>query len=289
MFGPKVDYWLLRPFVHSRNRATEEELDAAGTTSSLDPREVDAKLPKILERFEGHLPVSRRLRYLDMGCGSGELTLGLARAGMANIVGVDFLPRFIEAARANARAAGMEDRVRFISADLRTWNPPSKFDVVFSFDAFEHIGNPRAFLHRMQDFLAPGGIAVVSFGPLFHSPFGDHMSEFFRVPIPWRGALFSDEAVLRLRREFYRPTDPARSLNEIAGGLNQMKYSDFLRDAEAAGWRFRYLRTNAFLRNGLLRKISDLTSRTRGMRDYVVHNVYAVMEPAAPVALRHAA
>lgn len=289
MFGPTVDYWLLRPFVHARNRATEEELDQAGTASSLDPHEVDAKLPKLLGRFGGHLPVSSRLRYLDMGCGSGELTLGLARAGMKNIVGVDFLPRFIESARANARAAGLEQQVRFECADLRTWNPPHPFDVVFSFDAFEHIGNPRAFLQRMQDFLAPGGIGVVSFGPLFHSPFGDHMSEFFRVPIPWRGALFSDEAILRLRREFYRPTDPARALNEIAGGLNQMKYSDFLRDAEAAGWRFRYLRTNAFLRNPLLRKVADLTSSTPGVRDYVVHNVYAVMEPVATERLRHAA
>jgi 2-polyprenyl-3-methyl-5-hydroxy-6-metoxy-1,4-benzoquinol methylase len=250
---------------------------------------VDAKLPKILGRFEGHLPVSSRLRYLDMGCGSGELTLGLARAGMTNIVGVDFLPRFIASARAHARAAGMQDRVRFVSADLRTWTPPHRFDVVLSFDAFEHIGNPRAFMQRMQDFLAPGGIAVISFGPLFHSPFGDHMSEFFRVPIPWRGALFSDEAILRLRREFYRPTDPARRLNEIAGGLNQMKYSDFLRDAEAAGWRFRYLRTNAFLRNPLLRKVADITSSTPVLRDYVVHNVYAVMEPRVAMPLRQAA
>ena len=277
MLGSRIDYWLLRPFVHSRNRATEEELDRDGC-SSLSPGEIDSKLPRILDRFEGQLPLSPRLRYLDMGCGSGELTLGLARAGARDIVGVDFLPRFVELARAQAREAGLEHSVRFECADLRTWQPPHRFDVVFSFDALEHIGRPRGFLARMHDFLAPGGVAVISFGPLFHSPFGDHMDEFFRMPIPWRGALFSEQALLRLRREFYRPTDPAERLEDIAGGLNGMKYSEFLRYARETGWRFRYLRTNAFLTQPALRKVSEAAAETPLVRDITAHNVYAVME-----------
>jgi len=282
MFGEKLDYLLLRPFAHGENRATEEELNQRGSSSLLGDQVV-TKLPRIIERFDGNFPISKTLRYLDMGCGSGELTIALSKLGVRHIVGVDIMPRFIEAARRNAAAAGVGSDVRFECADLHTWEPPEKFDVIISFDALEHIANPKDFMATMAKFLAPGGIAVLSFGPLFHSPFGDHMGEFFRVPLPWRGALFSEAAIMRLRREFYRPTDRATGYSDIAGGLNLMRYSSFLRFTEETGWNFRYLRTNTFLRNPLLRRVSALLSATPGIQNYVIHNVYAVLTRPAEV------
>lgn len=279
MFGETVDYLVLKSMAHAENRATEEDLNRDGS-SSLMPGQQGTKLAKVLERFEGRFPMKPGLRYLDMGCGSGEITLELARALGGGVTGVDFLPRFVERARAQAEAQGLESAVTFHCADLHAWQPPHPFDVVFSFDALEHIADPRAFMARMADFLAPGGVAVMSFGPLFHSPFGDHMSGFFRHQVPWRGVLFSEQAVMRVRREFYRPTDPARRYQEVAGGLNLMRYSEFLEHARATGWRFRYLRTNAFLRNPALRGINDTVCSLPGVRDYFIHNVYAVMERA---------
>jgi SAM-dependent methyltransferase len=276
MLGASLDYRLLRSLAHSRHRYSEEELDAR-RSSSLNAGQETTKLGKILRRFEGRFPLDPTLRYLDMGCGSGEVTLGLAALGL-DVTGVDVLPRFIASARANAQASVYQDRVTFHCADLRYWTPPVKYDVLLSFDALEHIAEPRAFMARMADFLAPGGIAVLEFGPLFHSPFGDHMYDFFEVQIPWRGILFSEEAMLRVRRECYRPTDGATSYGEIAGGLNLMRYSEYMRYAKETGWRFRYLRTNAFLQGGPLRWLSDTLCRTPVIRDYVVHNVYAIME-----------
>ena len=285
MFGKNVDYWILKRLAHGRNRATEEELDQNGC-SSLTLEQMGAKLPRVLDRFEGHLPLSPDLHYLDMGCGSGELTLGLAQHGVKHIVGVDFLPRFVELARRNAESASAHADVSFECADLHTWNPPRKFDVVLSFDALEHIDKPGEFLVTMSRFLAPGGKAVLSFGPLFHSPFGDHMYEFFKVQIPWRGALFSEEAMMRVRREYYRPTDPAVRYSQVAGGLNLMRYSEFLRHARAAGWEFEFLQTNAFLRQRALKRLSNAVCKLPVVQDYVVHNVYAVMtrDPAADAA-----
>ena len=276
MLGEKVDYWILKALADGRHRATEDELDQDGC-SSLTAEQMGAKLPRVLERFEGHLPLSPDLHYLDMGCGSGELTLGLARHGAKHIVGVDYLPRFVELARRNAQNASIHADVAFECADLHTWNPPRKFDVVVSFDALEHIDDPGGFLKTMSRFLAPGGKAVLSFGPLFHSPFGDHMYEFFSVQIPWRGALFSEAAMMRVRREYYRPTDPAVRYTEIAGGLNLMRYSEFLRHARATGWEFEFLQTNAFLRHRALKRLSNAVCKVPVLQDYVVHNVYAVM------------
>jgi SAM-dependent methyltransferase len=283
MLGETLDYLFLRSLAHRRNLATEEQLDLLfSRTSARAIEEAMPKLRKFVDRFEGHLPIQPGLHYLDMGCGSGELTLALARLGIKRITGVDFLPRNIDRAQALGRSTGASRDVRFICQDLRAWVPEEKYDVLLSFDAFEHIDDPGMFLRKMADFLAPGGIAVVAFGPLFHSPFGDHMWDFFRLQIPWRGVLFSEKALLRVRRECFRPTDPASSYREIAGGLNLMRYSGFLRHAADTGWEFDYLAVNTFLnRLPPLRFISNAVMRIPSMRDYFVHNVYAVLRRAA--------
>jgi len=172
--------------------------------------------------------------------------------------------------------------VQFVCCDLRAWVPEEKYDVLLSFDALEHIENPEAFLRKMTDFIAAGGIAILAFGPLFHSPLGDHMWDFFRLQIPWRGVLFSEQAVLRVRRECFRSTDPASSYREIAGGLNLMRYSEFLKHVRDTGWEFDYLAVNTFLKRlPPLRFISDVVLRFPVVRDYFVHNVYAVLRRAA--------
>jgi SAM-dependent methyltransferase len=281
MLGEKVDYRLLKPLAHRRNFATEAELDARAVETS--PQAFDAQMPKmekLLGRFGSHLPIDAHKSYLDMGCGTGELTLALAGMGAGRITGVDFLPRSIETARVHTARIGA-DNAQFVCADLHEWVPPEKYDVLLSFDAFEHIDEPRVFLRRMKQLAAPDGRAVLSFGPLFHSPLGDHMWGFFRVQVPWRGVLFSEDAILRVRREYFRPTDPARRLSDIAGGLNRMRYSEFIGHVRATGWEFDYLAVNTFLREGsLARRVSDALARVPGLRDFVPHNVYAVLRPA---------
>ncbi len=283
MLGATVDYFILRGLAHSRNLATEEQLDFRSKRVSAEAFEEEMpKFRKILRRFEGHLPVDPGLRYLDMGCGTGQLTIAFAKLGVKRITGVDFLPRHIERAQAYARLTGTGQGVQFICRDLHAWVPAEKYDVLLSFDAFEHIEDPEAFLRTMTDFIAPGGIAVLTFGPLFHSPYGDHMWDFFRLQIPWRGVLFSEQALLRVRREFFRPTDPANGYREIAGGLNLMRYSNFLRYVRDTGWEFAYLSVNTFLKPvPLLRFLSDMVMRVPVLRDYFVHNVYAVLRRAA--------
>ncbi len=282
MFGETVDYLLLRILAHRRNFATEEQLDArARRVRPLPLEAASPKLTKLLRRFDGHLPVDARLRYLDMGCGNGALTLALARLGVGHITGVDFLPRHIDMARTRAAALGASN-ASFVCADLHTWQPQEKFDVLLSFDAFEHIDRPREFLGEMKRFAGEGCLAAIAFGPLFHSPFGDHMGDFFRLQLPWRGLLFSEHALLRVRREYFRPTDPARRLSEVAGGLNQMRLSEFLEHVRATGWRFEYLAVNACLRGRpLLRRISDALANWPVTRDFIAHNVYAVIRPVA--------
>jgi SAM-dependent methyltransferase len=53
----------------------------------------------------------------DLGCGDGRVVIEAARRG-ARGVGVDIDPARVREARANARAAGVEDRVTIVEGDL---------------------------------------------------------------------------------------------------------------------------------------------------------------------------
>jgi ribosomal protein L11 methylase PrmA len=53
----------------------------------------------------------------DLGCGDGRIVIGAAQRG-ARGVGVDIDPERVREARANARAAGVEDRVEIREGDL---------------------------------------------------------------------------------------------------------------------------------------------------------------------------
>ena len=54
----------------------------------------------------------------DLGCGDGRIVITAAQKYGARAVGVDIDPRRIEEATANAKAAKVTDKVRFIEGDL---------------------------------------------------------------------------------------------------------------------------------------------------------------------------
>ena len=72
-------------------------------------------------------------RVLDIGCGRGPDSLGIAMAIECQVLGIDECPDWIKEARRAARALGLEKRARFRAAslpqDLRKLGEAS-FDVV---------------------------------------------------------------------------------------------------------------------------------------------------------------
>ena len=277
MLGETIDYLILRSLSHSRNIATEEDLnDRARSESSFSIDEAEFRLRKLLRRFEGHFPINEEFRYLDIGCGTGDITIALARAGAKYVTGLDIMPRNIVTAEVYAKQMEVQNTVRFICDDIHSWKPPDRYDVILSHEALEHIEDPKGFLQRLGQLVEPNGVAVLAFGPLFHSPFGDHMRNFFRVQIPWRGVIYSEKAVLRLRRERFRPTDSAACYQEIAGGLNLMRYSEFLEYVDDAGWEFDFLTVNPQLKRfGPAIHLSNLLMRMPLLKDYFALSVYA--------------
>jgi ubiquinone/menaquinone biosynthesis C-methylase UbiE len=106
----------------------------------------------LLER----VAVAAPWRLLDLGCGTGELTIPLSRQ-MAEVDAVDVSAEMIELARAKAARAGAGS-IRWIVGRAEDFTaPPAQFDIVTSGAAF-HWMDRRTLAARIMTWLRPGGV-----------------------------------------------------------------------------------------------------------------------------------
>src|SRR6478736_3871228 len=104
---------------------------------------------------------------VDLGCGPGPLTLGLAdRWPQARIIGVDSSPHMLEQARAADPAA----RVEWIEADVASWQPPAGVDVIVTNATLQWVPGHLDLLPRWVDALAPGGWFAMQVPGNFDAP-----------------------------------------------------------------------------------------------------------------------
>src|SRR5271166_601413 len=131
--------------------------------------------PRLYNRFRAYRaePFAMILRRLvigpgesivDLGCGSGENTVELARrAESGSVLGIDSSPAMI--AGANKLRATLDprlaDRVRFEHADLATFDRYRRFSIALSNAALHWASDHRACLALWYKALKPGGWLVV--------------------------------------------------------------------------------------------------------------------------------
>ncbi len=107
------------------------------------------------------LPVSAGDRVLDVGCGFGDTAIKLARlvGPSGEVVGVDCCDVFLDYARRDAKAAGL-DNISFLRGDAEIALPDGQFDFVFSRFGTMFFANPVAGLRNMRKALKSGGRMV---------------------------------------------------------------------------------------------------------------------------------
>ncbi|MGE3547411.1 MAG: class I SAM-dependent methyltransferase, partial [Kofleriaceae bacterium] len=104
-------------------------------------------------------------RILELGAGSGRVTIPLARDGHA-VVAIDQAPAMIErlAAKCARLPSAVRERITPMRGDLRTFSVPGKFPLIIAaFNVVEHLytrGEVDACLRCVADHLAPGGAFV---------------------------------------------------------------------------------------------------------------------------------
>lgn len=103
-------------------------------------------------------------RVLDIGCGSGGVTVFLAQEfAPEHITGFDVEEPVIEAARRRAGVAGLDQRVEFVKGQPGGLPfPDSSFDIVFSKDALLHIADKESLFREVFRVLKPGGWLAAS-------------------------------------------------------------------------------------------------------------------------------
>lgn len=122
--------------------------------------------------------------YLELGCWDGMVSCFLQRNGQ-------------ETTAIDNRSEGFDKRaldegVKFLKMDASHLQfGDESFDVVFSYDSFEHFSDPESALREAIRVVKQGGHIYLEFGPLYTSPMGLHA--YRSVTVPYCQFLFPEE------------------------------------------------------------------------------------------------
>ncbi|MGY9001837.1 MAG: class I SAM-dependent methyltransferase [Rhodospirillales bacterium] len=110
------------------------------------------------------------MRFLEVGCGTGQVLAYLKLKGASDVTGIDQDPALVEFIPEVAR-----DAFKAIDIDgfLKDSDKEAKFDRIFLFDVLEHFTHTdgHALLEKLSGLLAPGGGILLKM-PNMSSPWG---------------------------------------------------------------------------------------------------------------------
>ena len=105
-----------------------------------------------------NLHVQEGSSIVDVGCGWGDTAIQLAQrtGSRGHVLGLDCVDQFLEQARADAAAAGV-DNVEFLAADVERHPFEPEFDLCFSRFGMMFFENPVNAMRNVRRALRPGG------------------------------------------------------------------------------------------------------------------------------------
>ncbi len=131
-----------------------------GTWMSGDFGKIAAGIAHWAEDFVKHAAPQSGARVLDVACGTGNVTLPLARLGAA-ATGVDIAPNLLEQARERADAEHLH--ITFDEGDAESLPyPDGSFDMVFSMFGAIFAPRPELVVKEFARVLRPGGTLTMA-------------------------------------------------------------------------------------------------------------------------------
>jgi len=178
-----------------------------------------------VERVQGILEELPSFRepgkgVFEAGCGDGMT--GAAFAGYGHSVVLADAEDWRE-----SRARDLEFRQCDLCQSIPL--PDGSFDLVYSFNTFEHLSHPDRTLKELVRLCVPGGCVYLDFGPLYWAPFGLHAHRTFNMPYPQM--LFTKEFIDRKLRDLgIRDLGKNRSALQAVNGWRLERYERLWRE-----------------------------------------------------------
>lgn len=162
-------------------------------------------------------------RALDLCCGTGDLTLALARGARATVIGSDFAhPMLVLAGRKKEAGAP----THYFEGDaLRLPVPDASLDLATAAFGFRNLANYEAGLREILRILKPGGeVGILEFSEPRGAVFGPLYRFYFTRVLPRIGGAISGSAASYQ----YLPSSVLKfpSAEELRGLMEQVGFRD---------------------------------------------------------------
>lgn len=162
--------------------------------------------------------LKKGLRVLDVGCGTGAITKGIAeKVGLTGqVIGIDRNKELIEEGKA---LFDFPNNLEFLITELLEFEPVEKFDLIVSARVLQWLDNPLAALKKMKTWLKTNGqISILDYNheALTWKPAPPKsMQVFYKGFLDWRSGLGVNNTI-------------AEDLSDLfeKAGLNQIEVID---------------------------------------------------------------
>ncbi len=136
------------------------------STGRFDHVAADKWAPCLKYYLRHWLPVEKKARIIDLGCGEGRILYLLKQMGYTNVEGVDISESQLQIARQVSDSVVKADVIEYLK------NTSAKYDLIISLDVIEHFhkGNALDFLDFCRSRLSANGRLVLQ-TPNASSPF----------------------------------------------------------------------------------------------------------------------
>lgn len=177
--------------------------------------------PLRTEYINLHSPV-KNLKVLDVGCGGGLVSEGLAAFG-ANVTGIDMGEAPLSVANLHLLESGLKVEYLKITAEELAEQRPQEYDIVTCLEMLEHVPEPSSVIAACAELVKPGGDV--------------YFSTINRNPKAWLFAIVGAEYILNLL---------PRGTHEYDKLIKPSELDDYARDAGLELQRMTGLHYNPF-------------------------------------------